>query len=108
MRKTYGRVIASKTDSGHWSFSNAGPRRAGENGATISTTHIGETHMKDNKTALVIQRTNEIAGSIIPPARLASPPWSARPIVTPAVPRSAARDDSFTPKLVDILKIRSM
>ena len=28
--------------------------------------------------------------------------------VTPAVPRSAARDDSFSPKLVDMLKIRSM
>lgn len=37
--------MASKADSGHCSFSNAGPRRAGENGATISATHIGETHM---------------------------------------------------------------
>ena len=34
--------MASKADSGHWSFSNAGPRRAGENGATISATYTGE------------------------------------------------------------------
>ena len=55
MWKGSGRVMASKADSGHWSFSNAGPRRAGENGATISATHIGETHMTPDQKQKVMQ-----------------------------------------------------